>query len=77
MIRVFFFLFGFGFTTLGFSFMILYFNLFTLEYNFYDYVNFIIRRPECYFGLFGFIIMTISIITKGDENNELYLWYCT
>lgn len=73
MIRVFFFLFGFGFTTLGFSFMILYLNLFTIGYNFYDYVNFIIRRPELYFGIFGFIIMTISIITKGDEKNELYL----
>ena len=73
MIRVFFFLFGFGFTTIGFSFMILYLNLLTSQYNFYDYVNFIIRRPECYFGLFGFIIMTISIITKGEDKNELYL----
>lgn len=73
MIRVFFFLFGFGFTTLGFSFMILYLNLFTMGYNFYDYVNFIIRRPECYLGIFGFVIMTISIIAKGDEKNELYL----
>ena len=75
MLRVFFFLFGFGFTTLGFSFMILYLNLFTMGYNFYDYVNFIIRRPECYLGIFGFIIMTTSII-KGDDKNELYLWYC-
>ena len=73
MIRVFFFLFGFGFTTIGFSVMILYLNLLTSQYNFYDYVNFIIRRPECYFGLFGFIIMTISIITKGEDKNELYL----
>ncbi len=73
MIRIFFFLFGFGLTTLGFSFLILYLNLFTIGYNFYDYVNFIIRRPECYFGIFGFIIMTVSFITKGDENYELYL----
>ena len=48
MLRVFFFLFGFGFTTLGFSFMILYLNLFTMGYNFYDYVNFIIRRKDDY-----------------------------
>ena len=73
MIRVFFFLFGFGFTTLGFSFIILYLNLFTIEYNFHDYVNFIIRRPECYFGIIGFIIMTISVLTKGEDKNELYL----
>lgn len=74
MIRVFFFLFGFGFTTIGFSFMILYLNLMTIGYKFKDYVNFIIRRPECYFWLFGFIIMTISIFNiKGDEKHELYL----
>ena len=73
MIRVFFFLFGFGFTTLGFSFIILYLNLLTIGYNFYDYVNFIIKRPECYFGILGFIIMTISIINRGDDNNELYI----
>ena len=73
MIRVFFFLFGFGFSTLGFSFIILYLNLLTIGYNFYDYVNFIIRRPECYLGIIGFTIMTISIITKGEEENELYL----
>lgn len=76
MIRVFFFLLGFGFSTLGFSFLILYLNLFTIEYNFRDYVNFIIRRPECYLGVVGFIIMSISIITKGDDKDELYIWYC-
>ena len=73
MIRVFFFLFGFGFTTLGFSFIILYLNLFSMGYNFYDYVNFIIRRPECYLGIAGFIIMAISIFTKGEYKYELYL----
>ena len=73
MIRFFFFLFGFCFTTIGFSFIILYLNLFTIGYNFYNYVNFIIRRPECYFSVIGFIIMTISIITKGEDKNELYL----
>ena len=73
MIRFFFFLFGFGFTAIGFSFMILYLNLLSMGYNFYNYVNFIIRRPECYFSLIGFIIMTISIITKGEDKNELYL----
>ena len=73
MIRVFFFLFGFGFTTIGFSFIILYLNLFTIQYNFCDYVHFIIIRPECYLGVVGFIIMILSIIVKGDEKYELYL----
>ena len=73
MLRIFFFLFGFGFTTIGFSFVILYLNVLTVGYNFYDYVNFIIRRPECYFSILGFIIMIMSIIARGDEKNELYI----
>lgn len=73
MIRVFFFLFGFGFSIVGFSFLILYLNILSIGYNFLEYVNFIIRRPECYFSLFGFVIMTLSILIKGDEKYELYL----
>ena len=47
MVRVFFFLFGFGFMVIGLSFIILYLNLMTMGYNFGNYVNFIIREPEC------------------------------
>ena len=73
MLRVFFFLIGFGLSTIGFCFVILYLNLLTIEYNFIDYVKFIIKRPECILGIVGFIIMTISIISKGEDKNELYL----
>ena len=64
MVRVFFFLLGFGLMVIGCSFIILYLNLTTMEYNFLEYVNFIIRRVECYFSIIGFII--ISITLKGD-----------
>ena len=73
MIRVFFFLLGFGFTVIGFSFIILYLNLTTIGYNFYNYVNFIFRRIECYFSIIGIIIMSLSIFIKGDRKNELYI----
>ena len=73
MIRVFFFLIGFGLSTIGFCFIILYLNLFTIGYNFFDYVNFIIKRPECILGIIGFIVMSISIISKGEDKNELYI----
>lgn len=73
MIRVFFFLLGFGFTVIGFSFIILYLNLTTIGYNFYNYVNFIFRRVECYFSIVGIIIMSLSIFIKGDRKNELYI----
>ena len=66
MIRVFFFLLGFGLMVIGCSFIILYLNLTTIGYNFLEYVNFIIRRVECYFSIIGFIIMILSITLKGE-----------
>lgn len=66
MVRVFFFLLGFGLMVIGCSFIILYLNLTTMEYNFLEYVNFIIRRVECCFSIIGFIIMILSIALKGD-----------
>ena len=66
MVRVFFFLLGFGLMVIGCSFIILYLNLTTMGYNFLVYVNFIIRRVECYFSIIGFIIIILSIALKGD-----------
>ena len=66
MITVFFFLLGFGLMVIGCSFIILYLNLTTMGYNFLEYVNFIIRRVECYFSIIGFIIIILSIALKGD-----------
>ena len=66
MVRVFFFLLGFGLMVIGCSFIILYLNLTTMGYNFLEYVNFIIRRVECYFSIIGFIIMILSITLKGE-----------
>ena len=66
MIRVFFFLLGFGLMVIGCSFIILYLNLTTIGYNFLEYVNFIIIRVECYFSIIGFIIMILSITLKGE-----------
>ncbi len=73
MVRVFFFLLGFGFTVIGFSFIILYLNLTTMGYNFVNYVNFISRRIECYYSIIGLIIMMLSIWIKGDKKDEFYL----
>lgn len=58
---------------IGNSFIILYLNLLTLGYNFSFYVNFIIRRVECYYSVIGFIIILLTIFTKGDKKHELYL----
>lgn len=67
MVRVFFFLLGFGLTVIGYSFIILYLNLTTMGYNFVNYVNFISRRIECYYSVVGVIIMILSLTIKGDR----------
>ena len=73
MVRIFFFLFGFGLMTLGFIYIILYLNLLNIGYNFGYYVNFIIRRFECYNVLIGLVIMNLSMYIKGDKNYGLCL----
>ena len=73
MTRIFFFLFGFGLMTLGFVYIILYLNLINTGYNFWEYVNFITRRVECYYVVIGFIILNLSIYIKGDKKYGLYL----
>ena len=64
--RIFAFLVGFGLTVIGFVYIISYLNLLTIGYNFIDYVKFIIRRIECLMAIIGIIIMSISLIHKGD-----------
>lgn len=65
--RIFFFLIGFGLMIIGFSYIILYLNLLTIGYNFFEYVNFIIRRWECYYVLFGLLIIIIVLFKKGNS----------
>jgi len=72
-LRIFFFLFGFGLMVVGFTYIILYLNLLTIGYNFLDYVNFIYSRVECYFVIIGLIILVLSIFIKGEKEYELYL----
>ena len=69
--RVFLFLLGFGLTTVGFVYIICYLNLLSIGYNFFQYVNFIIRRFECLLALIGILLMILSVIVGGK--NELYL----
>ena len=71
MFRLILFLFGFGLTIIGIIYIILYLNLLTIGYNFSFYVNFIIRRIECWFSIIGIIIMIFSIYKGGK--NELYI----
>lgn len=75
MMRFFFFLVGFGLTLIGFIYIIIYLNLTTIGYNFWEYVKFIIRRPECLTAVLGLILLYFSI--PKEENNELHIRYFT
>ncbi len=68
-IRSFIFLFGFGMSVISLSFIIIYLNLLTFGYNFFEYVQFIIRRVECLNLITGIILIMISMINGGK--NEL------
>lgn len=71
--RIFFFLLGFGLMVVGFTYIILYLNLLNIGYNFNQYVNFIIRRFECYYSLIGLLIIIITLFVKGERYNEIYI----
>ena len=73
MVRVFFFLLGFGFMVIGCGFFFFFFFFLSFGYNFLNYVNFIVRRFECYFSIIGLIMMILSMTIKGEDKNELYL----
>jgi len=72
MIRLFFFLVGFGLSLIGLIYIISYLNLLSIGYNFYEYVKFISGRIECLFSVFGIIIMILTIYF-GGRKNELYI----
>ena len=73
MIRIFLFLLGFGLTTIGFVYIISYLNLFTIGYNFFLFVNFIIRRIECLYAPIGIVFIFISINLDKGEGYEIHI----
>lgn len=70
--RIFLFLIGFGFTTIGLMYLITYLNLLTMGYNFLQYVNFIIRRIECFYAPLGILIMALALY-YGGKKYEIYI----
>lgn len=73
MTRIFFFLIGFGLMVIGWTYIILYMNLMSIGYNFNEYVNFIIKRIECYYSIFGLLIIIVTFLIKGEKTYELHI----
>ena len=60
------FLLGILMASIGLSFIIIYLNLLNMEYNFYEYVNFIISKWECMIIFVGLLLIFLSIYRKGN-----------
>ena len=70
LIKIFLFLLGFGLMTIGFSTLILYINLFIFGYNFKEYVSYVVKIPEFYYLLIGFLLLNVSILLKGEKDEK-------
>lgn len=73
LLKIFLFLIGVVLCASGICFMILYLNILNMGYSFGNYVNFIIRRLECWNLLFGTILIIISMIKRKDKKYDLYI----
>lgn len=60
--------------TCGISTIVLYINLFSFGYNFKEYICFIVKIPQFYYLIIGFILINISVFIKGDKNDK-HVWY--
>lgn len=73
LLRILFFLIGFGLMVIGNIYIISYLNLLTIGYNFFEYVNFISRQFECLIALIGLLVIILTINIHGGKKYELYL----
>ena len=71
--RMLIFLIGFGLMVIGFTYIITYMNLISMGYSFKEYLIFITSKFECLFALIGLIMVSIIILTKGSEKNDLHI----
>lgn len=68
--RIFFFLVGFGLMIIGCTYIITYLNLLSFGYTFLQYLEYISKRVECYYTVIGFLMITIVIFYKGEQNDK-------
>lgn len=69
MLRLMFFLIGFGLSIIGFVYIIAYLNYLTIGYTWENYLEIVIKKPECFIGLIGVLILVITIFTRRDESD--------
>lgn len=71
--RIILFSFGIILSSSALAFIILYLNLINMGYTFINYVNFIIRRFECWNLIIGILLIIISMIKRKEKNYDIYI----
>ncbi len=71
LIRIVSFIIGFLLASLSLAFIMLYINIINLGYNFIDFLNFILKKPELYLLFIGIILMMLAF--RKDKKNDLCL----
>jgi len=69
MLKIMFFLIGFGLSIIGFMYIIMYLNYLEIGYTFVEYFNFISKKFECLLAPIGIIIISIVVFLKGGRND--------
>ena len=72
MIRILFFLIGFGFAIIGFMYIIMYLNYLEIGYSYLEYLQLIFTKFECLLAVIGILIISLVVFLKGGKN-DLYL----
>lgn len=65
---------GFSLVIFGLSCNILYINLLEYGYNFKEYIIYIIKNPEIYYIVIGFMLINLSILKRRNKY-EKRIWY--
>ncbi len=71
--RIILFIFGLILSSSALCFIILYLNLINMGYTFSNYVNFIIKRFECWNLIIGILFIIISTIKRKEPKYDIYL----
>ncbi|MCJ7840366.1 hypothetical protein MUB24_05430 [Lederbergia sp. NSJ-179] len=64
------FLIGFGLAVLGGISLIGYLNLMTMGMSLFEYIGFVIKRPESYFLPLGIFLVTFTLFCPDRKTND-------
>lgn len=72
MLKILFFLIGFGLSVIGFMYIITYLNYLEIGYTFSEYLYLVFTSFECLLSIIGIVIISIVLFMKGDKR-DIYL----